>query len=105
MERLKTSWSARRAGFTTHMGDAGIKAHSGHDHTIFGDEAFAYDRVANIYRCPAGQILRPRRMHPVRRTIEYKAPARVCAGCACCALNVLALPMDALCKDTKNKRP
>jgi hypothetical protein len=37
------------------MGDAGIKAHSGHDHTIFGDEAFAYDRVANIYRCPAGQ--------------------------------------------------
>jgi Transposase and inactivated derivatives len=68
-------------GITTHMGDAGIKAHSGHDHTIFGDEAFAYDRVANIYRCPAGQILRPRRMHPVRRTIEYKAPARVCAGC------------------------
>jgi transposase len=68
-------------GITTHMGDAGIKAHSGHDHTIFGDEAFAYDRVANIYRCPAGQILRPRRIHPVRRTIEYKAPARVCAGC------------------------
>ena len=68
-------------GITTHMGDAGIKAHSGHDHTIFGDEAFAYDRIANIYRCPAGQILRPRRMHPVRRTIEYKAPARVCAGC------------------------
>ena len=68
-------------GITTHMGDAGIKAHSGHDHTIFGDEAFAYDRVANIYRCPAGQILRPRRIHPVRRTIEYKAPAKVCAGC------------------------
>ena len=68
-------------GITTHMGDAGVKAHSGHDHTIFGDEAFAYDRVASIYRCPAGQILRPRRMHPVRRTIEYKAPARVCARC------------------------
>src|SRR5213079_3005988 len=51
-------------GITTHMGDAGIKAHSGHDHTIFGDEAFAYDGMANIYRCPAGEILRPRRIHP-----------------------------------------
>jgi len=68
-------------GITTHMGDAGIKAHSRDHHTIFGDEAFAYDRIANIYRCPAGQVLRPRRMHPIRRTIEYKAPARVCAGC------------------------
>jgi hypothetical protein len=25
--------------------------------------------------------LKPRRVHPIRRTIEYKAPARVCAAC------------------------
>jgi hypothetical protein len=68
-------------GITTHMGDAGIKAHSGHDHTIFGDEAFSYDVGKDVYLCPAGQMLKPRRMHPIRRTTEYKAPARVCAGC------------------------
>ncbi len=68
-------------GMTTHMGDASSKAHTGHDHTIFGDEAFTYDPVRDIYRCPVGQSLKPRRMHPLRRTIEYKAPARVCGSC------------------------
>src|SRR5947199_2785480 len=61
-------------GITTHMGDAGIKAHSGHDHRIFGDEAFTYDAAHDLYRCPAGQTLKPRRVHPIRQTIEYKAP-------------------------------
>jgi len=68
-------------GITTHMGDAGMKAHSGHDHTIFGDDAFTYDARKDVYLCPAGQMLKPRRMHAIRRTVEYKAPARVCAGC------------------------
>src|SRR5882724_8585880 len=67
---------------TTHMGDAASKAHSGREQSIFGDEAFTYDPVRNIYRCPAGESLKPRRMHPIRRTTEYKAPARVCAACA-----------------------
>ena len=69
-------------GITTHMGDAGSKAHRGHEPTIFGDEAFTYDPVKDIYRCPAGEMLKPRRVHPTRRTIEYKAPARVCGACA-----------------------
>jgi len=69
-------------GITTHMGDAGSKAHSGHDHSIFGDQAFTYDAQRDVYLCPAGQTLKPRRMHPIRRTIEYKAPARVCGACA-----------------------
>jgi transposase len=68
-------------GVTTHLGDAGTKARNGRERTIFGDEAFTYDLVGNIYRCPAGQTLKPRRMHPIRRTIEYKAPRRVCAAC------------------------
>ena len=67
-------------GITTHMGDDRIKAHSGHDHSIFGDKAFTYDAAKDIYLSPAGQILKPRRMHTIRRTIEYKATARVCAG-------------------------
>jgi hypothetical protein len=69
-------------GITTHMGDAGSKAHTGHDHSIFGDQAFTYDAQRDVYLCPAGQTLKPRRMHPIRRTIEYKAPARVCGACA-----------------------
>ena len=68
-------------GVTTHLGDAGTKARNGRERTIFGDEAFTYDPVGNIYRCPAGQTLKPRRIHPIRRTIEYKAPRRVCAAC------------------------
>jgi hypothetical protein len=67
---------------TTHMGDAASKAHRGHDQSIFGDKAFSYDPIKDIYHCPAGQSLKPRRMHPLRRTIEYKAPARVCGACA-----------------------
>ena len=68
-------------GITTHMGDIASKAHNGRDQGIFGDEAFTYDPVSDIYRCPAGQILRPRRVHPIRRTLEYKATASVCAAC------------------------
>jgi len=68
-------------GITTHMGDALGKARHAQERTIFGDEAFTYDPVRDIYRCPAGQSLKPRRMHTIRRTIEYKAPRRVCAAC------------------------
>src|SRR5437016_7370663 len=67
--------ACQERGVTTHMGDALFKARAAREQDIFGDEAFTYDPVRNIYRCPAGQVLRPRRMHPVRRTIEYKAPA------------------------------
>jgi transposase len=68
-------------GITTHMGDALGKARVGREQGIFGDEAFTYDPVRNIYRCPAEQLLRPRRMNPIRHTIEYKAPSRVCGAC------------------------
>ena len=68
-------------GITTHMGDALGKAQQARERTIFGDEAFTYDAVRDIYHCPAGQTLKPRRLHPTRRTIEYKASAKVCAAC------------------------
>src|SRR5882724_156598 len=72
---------ARR--ITTHMGEAARnRANTGRKQGIFSDEAFTFDPVQNIYRCPAGQILKPRRIHPLRRTLEYKAPARACAVCA-----------------------
>ena len=40
---------------------------------IFGDEAFTYYSVLYIYLCPSCHILKPRRMHPFRRTIEFLA--------------------------------
>jgi transposase len=69
-------------GITTHMGDTLGKARQGREQSILGDEAFTYDARRDLYLCPAGQTLKPRRMHPIRRTIEYKAPARVCGACA-----------------------
>ena len=72
----------QQRGIKTHMGDAFAKSQQGRPRTIFGDEAFTYDPVADIYRCPAGQILKPGQVHPIRRTRSYKAPARACAACA-----------------------
>jgi hypothetical protein len=70
-------------GIETHMGEATRNtANTGRKEGIFGDEAFTYDPVADVYRCPAGQILKPRRVHPIRRTLEYKARATICGSCA-----------------------
>ena len=73
--------ACQERAITTHMGDVASKVHRGSDQGIFGDEAFTYDAVHDLYRCPAGQTLKPRRLNPIRRTLEYKAPARVCAAC------------------------
>src|SRR5437667_10487402 len=82
MAPTKTTWRVRRAGSRRTWGEATRNtAGTGRKQVIFGDEAFTYDPVQNIYHCLAGQILKPRRVHPVRRTLEYKAPARVCAAC------------------------
>jgi Transposase DDE domain len=74
--------ACQERGIATDMGDALFKARRGRERKIFGDEAFVYDSTGDIYRCPAGEILKPRRVHPIRRTLEYKAPARVCSACA-----------------------
>jgi hypothetical protein len=67
----------------THMGEVTRHAaNTGRREGIFGDDAFRYDPARDVYRCPTGQILRPRRIHPIRRTLEYKASAKICGGCA-----------------------
>jgi transposase len=66
----------------THLGElTSHSANKGRQQGIFSDEAFTYDSVADVYRCPAGEVLKPRRVHPIRRTLEYKASARICGGC------------------------
>jgi len=75
--------ACQQRGMRTHMGEATRNtANTGRKEGIFGDEAFTYDPVADVYRCPAGQLLKPRRVHPIRRTLEYKARAKICGGCA-----------------------
>src|SRR5215469_16166981 len=60
---------------------AGIRAHvkllgdsvrgKGRSEGIYSDEHFSYDAQTNTYRCPANQLMQPRRLHPQRLTWEY----------------------------------
>jgi transposase len=74
--------ACQQRGITTHMGDVLAGQNNHHCKGIFPDSAFTYDAAGDIYRCPAGEVLRPRRLHPTRRTIEYIAARGVCAVCA-----------------------
>jgi len=73
--------ACQERGLITHLGDAC----KGQDHHqakgIFPESAFIYDATNDTYRCPAGEILRPRRVHPIRHTMEYKARSGACALC------------------------
>lgn len=64
--------AGQRAGWTTHMGDVlGKQDHSQDQNGLFPESAFTYNREADTYTCPAGQTLRPRRVHHFKRTWEY----------------------------------
>src|SRR5206468_1354726 len=73
--------ACQERAISTHMGDAFAKSQRGRERTIFSDEAFAYDEKTDTYRCPAGQILKPGQVHPIRRTRQYRASPRACAAC------------------------
>jgi len=70
---------------------AGIRAHvkllgesnrgKGRSQGIYGEEHFTYDPQTNTYRCPANQIMRPRRLHPQRLTWEYVTAKGTCLVC------------------------
>lgn len=65
----------------THLGDVRAKQNHARSQGIFPDSAFAYDALTNTYRCPAGQTMKPRRLHPDKRTWEYQLPKAICAAC------------------------
>ena len=68
---------------TTHMGDVLAKqTNNPRRQGIFPDTAFTYEPATQTYRCPAGQTMTPRRLHPRRRTWEYHTARGVCAACA-----------------------
>ena len=66
----------------THLGDVRAKQHHARSQGIFPESAFGYDAATNTYRCPAAQTMKPRRLHPWKRTWEYSLPQGVCAACS-----------------------
>jgi transposase len=73
--------ACQERGLTTHLGDASKGQDHHHAQGIFPESAFVYDPVSDTYRCPVGETLKPRRLHRVRHTMEYKASRSVCAAC------------------------
>lgn len=73
--------ACQQRGVITHMGDLRGKLNNYRAEGIFPDTEFRYDAATDTYRCPAGQTMRPRRLHPNKRTWEYHLPKAVCAAC------------------------
>jgi hypothetical protein len=48
---------------------------------IYPEERFLYDPLTNTYRCPANELMRPRRLHPRRLTWEYVTTKGTCLVC------------------------
>jgi DDE family transposase len=64
------------------MADLSVKnKNSGKKKGIFPDSKFIYDKASDTYTCPAGNIMRKRRYHQVRRAYEYVAGAKACNAC------------------------
>jgi transposase len=75
--------ACQQQGIRTHMGDVRAKqTNNPRCQGIFPDTAFTYEAASNTYRCPAGETLVARRLHPRRRTWEYHTARGGCAGCA-----------------------
>ncbi len=48
---------------------------------LFTKDQFRYDEQADVYICPVGHRLKPRRFHQRREMTDYVAEKKVCAGC------------------------
>lgn len=49
--------------------------------SIFTDDQFFYDPEIDMYRCPAGKLLKRKSLHKHRESCDYAAPKKVCAAC------------------------
>jgi len=74
--------ACQQQGITTHLGELRAKQHHARSQGIDPDTAFIHDPHTNTVRCPAGQLMKPRRLHPNKRTWDYQLPKAVCAACA-----------------------
>jgi transposase len=70
-------------GLIAHMADLNAaQRRGGLRKEFFGQDQFHYDPQQDIYRCPAGQILKRWQHRPDKGGWQYKAPADVCTQCA-----------------------
>ena len=66
----------------THMADLlASSAGSGRRDEIYPESQFLYRAQSDTYVCPAGQVMRPRRLHAVRQSWEYVTKRGVCLSC------------------------
>jgi transposase len=49
---------------------------------LFTKDKFRYDEQADVYVCPVGQQMKPRRFHKRREMTDYVADKNICAKCA-----------------------
>jgi transposase len=75
---VETYCALLEQGVRTHMApiSAGRKSDG-----FFPKEQFRYVATADVYLCPAGQALKPKRHHKHRETTDYVADKKVCAQC------------------------
>jgi transposase len=72
----------QKRGLVTHMANVAGKLRHGRSEGIFPESEFQHNAETNTYTCPAGKIMKPRRLHPFRRTWEYVTDKDVCMGCS-----------------------
>jgi transposase len=60
--------AAQQQGLKTHMGDVQAGQNHARSEGIFPESAFTYRPQDNTFVCPAGQVMKARRLHPERRT-------------------------------------
>jgi hypothetical protein len=66
----------------THMADLlASSPGSGRRDGIYPESMFRYQPQSDTFLCPAGQVMKPRRLHSVRLTWEYVTKRGVCLSC------------------------
>jgi transposase len=69
-------------GVEAHLSDLGkFSKKRTEKRKIFTEEQFNYDPGSDSYRCPAGNLLKPKSLHQNRQSRDYAAPKKVCAVC------------------------
>lgn len=74
--------AAHDRGLQAHMPDLNDVRHKKKKLNIFSEDQFQYDPLQDVYRCPAGTIMKRRSTYGKRQSMEYAAPRKVCFACA-----------------------
>src|ERR1700756_876682 len=74
--------SCQKRKLRTHMADLlASSPGSGRRDGIYPESMFRYQPQSDTFLCPAGQVMKPRRLHSVRLTWEYVTKRGVCLNC------------------------